>query len=300
MHIFIAYTSIILIWSTTPLAVQWSVENDAFFGVAVRMIFGILGCWSLIFIQKVSMPFSWKMMPIYSVTGISLFLSMSSVYWSAQFIPSGWISVIYGLSPIITATFASIYLGERSFSIQRIIGMIMGFAGLWLIFSSSLELSNQAIWGIIACFFAVLITGISSVWIKHLNQTVKLSGLQTNVGGLTIALPLFIANWIIFSDVTFPDTSLRAAASMLYLRLIGTTLGFSLYYFLLKTLEATRVSLIALITPVTALLLGSWLNNEPIIAKVWLGTMLISGGLICFEFKARKSWVQLKKYRRNI
>jgi drug/metabolite transporter (DMT)-like permease len=59
-------------------------------------------------------------------------------------------------------------------------------------------------------------------------------------------------------------------------------------------MAATRVSLIALVTPITALLLGSWLNNEPIVGKVWLGTLLISGGLVCFEKKMNKIWKAFK------
>jgi drug/metabolite transporter (DMT)-like permease len=61
-------------------------------------------------------------------------------------------------------------------------------------------------------------------------------------------------------------------------------LGFSLYYFLIHAIEASTVSLITLITPVTALLLGMWLNNEAISTHVIMGTACILLGLISFQW----------------
>ena len=285
MSLPIAYLSIIIIWSTTPLTVQWSAGDNPFFGVAARMSLGIIACWIIILTKGTVIPFTRKTLPVYLVTGISLYLAMSFVYWSSQFIPSGWISVLFGLSPIFTAIFSHIFLEEKNFSIHKIAGLLLGFTGLLLVFSSSTELNYQAIWGITACLTAVVISGASSVWIKQLNQTVELTGMQTNVGGLTIAVPFFILTWLIVSNAVIPDLSIQSSASIIYLGLIGTALGFSIYYFLLKNMEATRVALITLITPITALILGSWLNNEPIIAKVWIGTAFICGGLVCFEFR---------------
>jgi drug/metabolite transporter (DMT)-like permease len=55
----------------------------------------------------------------------------------------------------------------------------------------------------------------------------------------------------------------------------GTVIGFSLYFYILKKLEASRVALIPLITPVSALLLGQFFNGETISAGVWQGTAFI-------------------------
>jgi len=47
----------------------------------------------------------------------------------------------------------------------------------------------------------------------------------------------------------------------------------------IKHLEASKVALITLITPVIALLLGNLLNGEDIGLRLWLGTGLILFGL---------------------
>ena len=48
-------------------------------------------------------------------------------------------------------------------------------------------------------------------------------------------------------------------------------IGFALYYYVLKHLDASRVALVTLITPVLALLLGHLLNGEVIEARVGVG-----------------------------
>ena len=57
-----------------------------------------------------------------------------------------------------------------------------------------------------------------------------------------------------------------------------------MYYFVLKNLDAIRVSMITLITPVTALLLGAYFNDESLTLSTLLGTGLVVLGLAIFEF----------------
>jgi len=300
MQIRLIYLTLILIWSTTPLAIQWSSLGSPFFAITMRMIIGLVCCWVLVLAQGIRPPTDKKYWSIYCVAGFSVFLGMVFVYISAQTLPSGWVSVLHGLLPIVTGTFAYFYLSESNMSKSKIIGMLLGLAGLVLVFYSSLELNESAVMGIIYCLIAVGIFGFSSVLIKGFNKDTKLSGLEINVGGLTIAAPLCMVTWLFFADPLIPVITWKSALSIAYLGVIATALGFTFYYYLLKKIDATKVSLIALITPVTALILGSWLNDEPIVANVWFGAALICTGLAFFELGGKANWQQLKKYWRNL
>jgi len=307
MSIKLAYLGIVIIWSTTPLAVQWSSDPLPLFSVMARMAIGIIGCYLFMNLRRVNISFNRHSLPLFTVAGVSVFLAMSIVYVAATLIPSGWISVIFGLSPIITGICARYVLQEDNLSRTKITGMCLGIAGLALVFASGVNFDGQAVWGITLCLLAVLVTACSTVFLKKLNQNSQLSGIQTNVGGLTIALPLFIVSWFVFeyqanteATTNFAAISMRAYLSMVYLGIIATTLGFTLYYYLLKNIDATRVSMIALITPMTALFLGSWLNNEPIVWTVWLGAVLICSGLLLFELNLRDSWQGLRRYLRGV
>ena len=83
----------------------------------------------------------------------------------------------------------------------------------------------------------------------------------------------------------WPETiPIKSALSIVYLGLIGSAIGFPLYFYLLKKLAPERVAIVTLITPITALLLGAIFNDEVITSKVWLGTALILTGLAIYEY----------------
>jgi drug/metabolite transporter (DMT)-like permease len=78
----------------------------------------------------------------------------------------------------------------------------------------------------------------------------------------------------------------RAGAAIVYLGFFGSVIGFALYYYVIKHLEASKVALITLLTPVIALLLGNLLNGETIGLRLWLGTALILCGLTVHQWDA--------------
>ncbi len=92
--------------------------------------------------------------------------------------------------------------------------------------------------------------------------------------------PLFLLTWLIFDGHVPEQIPAQAGMAMLYLGVFGSALGFTLYFFLLKKLEANRVSLITLLTPVLALMIGQTLNGEIISVEVLFGSSLIVLGLV--------------------
>jgi len=283
MSIPIAYLGVILIWTTTPLAIKWSGEGAGFlFGVTSRMVIGLVLAFLLLSIIGKRMQWHNKAKQTYLAGGIGIYGAMLFVYWGAQFIPSGWIAVVFGLSPVMTGVLAAIFLNEKLITPSRLLGMILGLVGLFLVFAEGFDLSSQATFGMIAVLMAALIQSISAVWIKKI--AAALPGMTMTTGSLLVAVILFLITWFL-SGASLPESiNDRAAASIIYLGVIASVLGFALYFYILSNVQATKVSLITLITPVTALMLGSILNNEVISIQVWFGVLVISSGLILFQW----------------
>ncbi len=282
MSVPVSYLSVILIWSTTPLAIKWSGNDVGFqFGVAARMAIGLIALLALLHLMKVELPWHNKARRIYAISGVSLYIAMSFVYWGAQHIPSGWISVVFGLSPIFTSVLASLILKDSHLSGMRLTGMTTGLLGLMVVFVEGMSISTAALLGIAATVISAASQSIGSVLIKQ--QQPDFHPIAITAGSIVIALPLFLLNCIIVGG--WPETiPLKSGLSILYLGLIGSAIGFPLYFYLLKNLAPERVAIVTLITPVTALLLGSFLNDETISSKVWLGTALILTGLTIYEY----------------
>jgi drug/metabolite transporter (DMT)-like permease len=154
---------------------------------------------------------------------------------------------------------------------------LLGLAGLVLVFRGGLGLGEGAVLGLVALILAVLIQALGLVWIKKIGDDSP--PLATTFGALAVALPLFFIAWYAF-DGHFPvRMAARTAGAIVYLGVVGSVLGFMLYYYMIKHMETGRIALINLITPVLALLLGHELNNEAVLPQVWFGTAFILLGL---------------------
>lgn len=282
MPIPLAYLGVIIIWSTTPLAIQWSSAAGYLFAVSSRMALGTGLCW--LFIVLLRLPFPWHRSARYSYLAVSLgvYGSMVATYWGAQYIPSGLISVLFGLTPLVTSVLAALWLNERAFTRNKWLGMAAGLLGLGLIFWSELHIGHDGVKGLIALLLAIILHSASSVWIKRLNT--PLSPLVLTGGGLIVTLPLYGLTWLLVGESLPSMVTPRTGLAILYLGLFGSVFGLTLYYHVLKHIDASQAALITLITPVTALLLGQTLNNEVIQPPVWLGTVLILGGLALYQW----------------
>jgi len=275
----LAFLCVIVIWSTTPMAIQWSSGDAPLTSALVRMIIGILCCLTVLGLTQLKLPTDLQARRLYVVCGISIYIPMSMVYVAAQYIPSGWIAVVFGLSPLLTGVFSIFVEPEDRLTLSRILGLLLGLGGLYLVFSASLTFDTNSLKGILLVLVAVIVTSISSVAIRHLAKTMDIQGMQITTGGLVVA-------WLAQAGSTI-NFSTSESFSILYLGMVGTGIGFTLYYYLLKKVSASRVAMVALITPITALAVGSWLNNEPTIPIVWIGAALVCAGLLLYEFKPK-------------
>ncbi len=286
-----AFIGVILIWSTTPLAIQWSSAEAGFlYGVMARMLLGLLVC--LLVLRVIGVPLCWhrEARRTYIAAGMGIYGAMTCVYWSAQYIPSGWIAVVFGLSPLLTSLLAVWWLGEGRLSLLRIAGLLTGVGGLIVMFGNGATLGPDVAFGVLGVFLSVVLHSISAVWVRAVGGNIP--ALAVTAGGLSIATPLFVLTWFIFDGQWPVVLSERTRFSIVYLAVFGSVLGFFWYFYLLRKMEAAQVNLLTLITPVTALLLGHWLNNEVLMPQIWFGVALITAGLFFYQWdllQARRS-----------
>ena len=123
-----AFIGVIIVWSTTPLMIKWSSEGTGYlFGVSSRMLLGAMV--STLLLLALARRVSWhaKAVKTYLAAGLGIYGAMSAVYWGAQFIPSGLVSVVFGLTPIVTGVLAALWLNERSLTVSKLVGIVLGF-----------------------------------------------------------------------------------------------------------------------------------------------------------------------------
>ncbi len=282
MPIYLVFLSVVAIWSTTPLAIQWSTLGSSFsFSVASRMLIGLIICILILVVKKQTLSLHKQALINYVYAGAGIFVTMSLVYYSALSIPSGLISVVFGLTPIITGVFALLLLKDKFFSLSKMTGLLLGLIGLLTIFKHSFSITETLSTGLISVTLAMTFQAFISVKLKQINA--HISALETTTGALIVSVPLFILGWIIL-DGTIPDTSLKAILSIGYLAIFGSVIGFMSYYYLIKHASVRVVGIVPLLTPVFALILGSTLNYEQLTITQFGGITLVLFGLAIYEY----------------
>jgi len=284
--ILFAYLIIILIWSTTPLAIKWSTEVGFLFGVTARMLIGTLICLFILKLKRQKLLWTRDSIIVYFCAASGIYGSMLFVYWGALYVPSGVIAVVFGLAPILTFVIAKPLLNEPAIKLHQLAGLMLALIGLIITASSNLAGYEYFGLGIGLLLISVSLHSLSAVLTKKYNR--QHGALEVASGGLLISSILLSLTWLIF-DGQLPDTvPLHTIGSIVYLGAIATGIGFVLYYYILSKVNPVSLALLTLITPVTAIIIGIVFNGEKLTLKIAGGTLLIMAGLILNLIKSRK------------
>src|SRR3954463_12969682 len=126
MAVLFAYISVVLIWATTPLAIQWSSDSIGFAAaVLLRMSIALTIGLLINALLRRKLFFHPKVWQVYAAGAIGIFPNLPVVYWSAQFIPSGLVAVIFAMLPFVMGVMSYLFLKENPFTLRRLIALIM-------------------------------------------------------------------------------------------------------------------------------------------------------------------------------
>lgn len=282
-----AYLAVLVIWSTTPLAVAWSSETvhpvmAAWLRMALAAVLGLV----LVRVFGLQLPWHRTALKSYGYAVLGVFGAMFCTYLAVAYVPTGLISVMYGLSPLLSGLLGQRLLGEKPFAPHQWIAFILSLGGLAQIFLDDLVLKGDGLPGMLLLVAAVVLFALSGVMVKRVGADVH--PLPATVGALLVSLPLFGVAWLLL-DGTLPtlDFSSHSPWAILYLATFGSLVGFVCYFYVLRHLPASTVALVTLATPAFALMLGSWLNDERLTVSLVLGSILITLGLALYFWGGR-------------
>lgn len=264
------------------MAVQWSQAGIGFqLAVTLRIGIGVvIFLLMLPWLKRRPAPLRQGIV-VALIAGISLFTSMFCVYWGARYVPSGLISVLFGLGPIMTGIMAAVWLQEP-FTKEKMLGSLVGLGGLMVFFIQEAPAGTKTMQGIAAILLSVLLYAAGNIGIKRWNHNI--SPFWVTAGSLWVAFPLFLVSFILFEDPWSTPIPLKNLAAILYLGVVANVFGFVCFYTLLSRVSAANATLVTLSAPAVALWIGVAFNQEQVHGGLLLGTMLILGGLSLFQW----------------
>ena len=188
-------------------------------------------------------------------------------------------SVLFAVYPFFVLIFSYLSISKESIDIYKISGVVLGFAGIFTIFSDSF---GGDITDYLLGMFAVVISGTMQAGIAVLIKKYghHLNSLSMNFIPMLIAGISMLIVGLMFEDLTNFSLKLNAALSIIYLGFFGSVVTFTSYYWLLKKINIVILSLTAFITPIVALILGFLVYNEQLSTRHFIGSSLVLIGLL--------------------
>lgn len=272
MGVPIAFVTVVLVWTTTPLGIHISNESLSFSAAAtLRMLGGVAlaGCVLLWLREGLVLRKAWHS---YLAGSIGVFGAMLITYWSAQYIPSGLIAVLYGLAPVSSAVIAALMLKERVTALQ-VVGLLLSLCGLALVFQDDLVLGAEGYKGVIGVSIAAILFPLSSITVRRIGAPV--TPMQQTTGTLLVASVAYTVFWALADGQVPTDVSNRSIAAVAYLAAFGSVIGFCAFFYLVQRVSAAQVAVIPVITPVLAVIVGAVFNNEVLGTSTLLGAGFI-------------------------
>jgi drug/metabolite transporter (DMT)-like permease len=281
VRLWVGFAIISFVWGSTWLAIKIGLGSaPPFFAAGIRFAIASSILFIIVRTRRLHVPVTPDAKKLYFVLGfLSFGIPYALVYWGEQFIPSGLCSVLFAAYPFWVAIFSHLLLRNERLDPFKVSGIILGFAGLVVIFSGDLEWSGtSALLGMAAIMTSTIIQGFALIMIKKYGQPVN--PFAMNLVGMTIGAIVLLALGVAFERGRQFVFNSAAIGSILYLAAVGSVIAFVTYHWLLKRIEAVYLSLTSFINPIIAVILGAIVLGETLSPMVFAGSGLVLAGLL--------------------
>lgn len=278
------------IWGSTWLFIKLGLKDlPPLTFAGIRFVIACAVVYSIIRIRGLSLPHARGDWLLLAVTGILSFgFNYGLVFWGEQHISSGLAALLQATLPAFGLVFAHFHLPAERLSWAKIGGVVLGVCGVAVVFSNQLAIAGrQALAGCVALILSAACAAYSNVLVKAYGK--NLNPAIMAAGQMFFGLLLLLAVGIPLEGNPFRfHWTPMAVIAMLYLAVVGSVIAFLLYYWLVQNMDVTKSMLIALVTPVVAVILGMIVLNEEFGWRTLAGGAMIMLGIALIVLRRRR------------
>jgi len=173
--------------------------------------------------------------------------------------------------------------------------VLLGFAGVAIVFSQQLSIAGpSALLGSIALVLSAFFGSYGNVLVKAYGT--KIDPFVLAAGQMICGFPPLLALGIATegNPFRFHWTGMSIAA-LAYLVVVGSVLAFTLFYWLVRHMDVLNTMLIALVTPVIAVLLGIIVLHEQLNWRLFAGAACIISGIGFIVLRRRQKTIAIEE-----
>ena len=283
------------IWGSTWLFIKLGL-NDlpplTFAGIRFLCASSILV--AIIFARGVRWPRKRSEWLLIAIVGwLQFSLNYGLVFWGEQRIPSGLAAVLQSTFPAFGLVIAHFYLPEERITPKKVMGILLGVIGVGIVFSDQLSFAGKAA---LAGSIALVLSAVCG---SYGNVLVKAYGTQIDpfvlaAGQMVCGFPPLLALGIATEgNPIHLHWTATAVIALAYLVIVGSVIAFTLFYWLVRHMDVINTMLIALVTPVVAVLLGMIVLHEKFNWRLFAGAACIISGIGLIVLRKRQKSVAI-------
>ncbi len=277
------------------LSVLW---GGSFFFVAValrefppmtlalaRVAFAAAFIYPIFKMQGGSLPATFAGWKPFIVMGLlNNIIPFSLIFAGQARIASGLASVLNATTPLFALLVLASF-GEERLILRRVIGVLIGLAGVYVLRDPDHVQSDSQLIGMLFCLGGALSYGFSGLWGRRNFK---------NVPPLTTTTCQLISSSILMAVIAgavdqpweLPMPGLTTWSAVVGLAALSTALAYILFFRIMAQAGAANVMLVTLLIPVTAIGLGVLVLGEPLLMREIVGALVIAASLLVIDGRA--------------
>ena len=277
----VVFLLLCLIWGSTWLFIKLGLRDlPPLSFAAARFLLATAILSAVVAARRARLPRGRAEWSLVAKTGVLAFaLNYGLLFWGEQHISSGLAALLQATIPVFGMLFAHPYLPGERLNARKLTGALLGVGGVGVIFSNQLGAEGgMAPWGSAAVVAGAVCVAYANVLVKA--HGARMDAAVLSAGQMGCGFLLLAAAGLILegNPLEFRWTGL-AVVCLLYLTLVGSVAAFLLFYWLVRHTDVTKTMLIALVTPLAAVLLGMLVLGEEVTWRTLAGGALIMSGI---------------------
>jgi drug/metabolite transporter (DMT)-like permease len=187
---------------------------------------------------------------------------------------------------------AHFFLHDDKMTVPKVVGLLIGFAGVVILLSKDIGDSLGSLLGQFAVVLACIFYSGSDVFARRTTENIP--GILRSAGPLISGTGImWLATSIFERPVHIPQMAITWVA-LLFLGVLGSGLAFVMSYYLLHEIGPTRTNMVTYLYPVGGVLLGVIFLHEPLTWQLIAGSLLVIASLAVVNWKQPSSHLSVQ------
>jgi len=275
------------IWGSAFVAISFSLNDSVPFLIAFGRIFlAALFLTTLALIKKQSFSRDIKSIKIFALIGfLNTAMPFYLISWGQQYITPSTAALLLAVGPFIVLIVSHFITHDEKFTIFKLIGVIFGFFGVFLLLGDDLVSGNEnSLYGKIAMLIAVVGYISAGFLIRKLSHIpILISSSSMFITSSIMMFPFLF--FISYDNVTIFSYS---SLAIIYLAIVPTALASLLRINLVQKVGVQFMSQVSYLIPIFAIF-WSWVFFNQIPQKIaFIALAFIFIGLFIRKIKLKK------------